>query len=56
MAPRDPRTDYGRFTVAPYTPHLGADVVGVDIGDVDDELITLVHDAWMDWKVLFFHY
>ncbi|MGI9625047.1 MAG: TauD/TfdA dioxygenase family protein [Acidimicrobiales bacterium] len=49
------RTDYGRFTVRPYTPHLGADVDAVHLGDFDDELIKLLHDAWMDWKVLFFH-
>lgn len=49
------RTDYGRFTVRPYTPHLGADVDGVELNDFDDELIALLHDAWMDWKVLFFH-
>ena len=49
------RTDYGRFVVRPYSPHLGADVDGVRLDDFDDELIKLLHDAWMDWKVLFFH-
>lgn len=49
------RTDYGRFSVRPYTPHLGADVDGVQLSDFDDELVKLLHDAWMDWKVLFFH-
>ena len=55
MPTNDQRTDYGRFIVEPYTPHLGADVVGVDLAAVDDELAALVHEAWMDWKVLFFH-
>ncbi len=49
------RTDYGRFTVRPYTPHLGADVDGVRLDDFDEELVKLLHDAWMDWKSLFFH-
>lgn len=49
------RTDYGRFTVKPYTPHLGADVNDVRLDEFDDELVKLLHDAWMDWKVLFFH-
>ena len=49
------RTDYGRFTVRPYTPHLGADVDGVRLGEFDEELVKLLHDAWMDWQVLFFH-
>jgi taurine dioxygenase len=49
------RTDYGLFTVKPYSPHLGADVEGVRLDAHDDELIKVLHDAWMDWKVLFFH-
>jgi hypothetical protein len=49
------RTNYGRFTVRPYTPHLGADVDGVRLNDFDEELVKLLRDAWMDWKVLFFH-
>jgi taurine dioxygenase len=49
------RTDYGRFSVRPYTPHLGADVDAVRLDEFDDELVKLLHDAWMDWKVLFFH-
>lgn len=49
------RTDYGRFSVEPYTPHLGADVLDVDLASLDDELISLIEQAWLDWKVLFFH-
>lgn len=47
-------TDYGRFRVEPYSPHLGGEVIGVDLGTYDSELVKLIHDAWMDWKVLFF--
>jgi taurine dioxygenase len=48
------RTDYGAFTVEPLTPHIGAEVVDVDLAEVDDELAAVIHEAWMDWKVLFF--
>jgi len=47
-------TDYGDFVVRPLTPRLGAEVVGVEMADVDESLAQSVHQAWMDWKVLFF--
>ena len=49
-----PPTDYDRFRVEPITPHLGAEVRGVDMRDADDELVSLLRQAWLDWKMLGF--
>lgn len=38
-------TNYGRFTVNPYTPHLGADVNDLLLDEFDDELVKLLYDA-----------
>ena len=48
------RTDYDGFRVDPLTPRIGAEVVGVHMGEVDAGLAGEIHQAWMDWKVLFF--
>ena len=48
------RTDYDSFRVEPLTPTIGAEVVGVDMANVDADLASTIHEAWMDWKVLFF--
>jgi len=47
-------TDYDSFRVDPLTPQFGAEVAGLDLGDIDDASLATLHDAWMDWKVLFF--
>lgn len=49
------RTDYDRFRVDPHTPTIGAEVHGVALDQVDDETCSLLRQAWLDWKVLFFH-
>jgi len=46
--------DYDRIQVEPVTGSIGAEVAGVDLRDIDDELIAELHDAWMAHKVLFF--
>ncbi len=46
--------DYNRIRVEPVTGSIGADVVGVDLRDLDDELIAELQDAWLTHKVLFF--
>ena len=49
------RTGYRTFEVAPLTPHIGAEVAGVDLaGALSNERAQDIHDAWMDWKVLVF--
>ena len=49
------RTGYRTFEVAPLTPHIGAEVAGVDLaGALSNECAQDIHDAWMDWKVLVF--
>lgn len=48
------QTVYGPITVEPVTGYFGAEVTGVTIGPLDDEVRGHLHDAWMDWKVLFF--
>lgn len=46
--------DYNRIKVLPLTGSIGAEVLGIDLRDFDDEIIAEVHDAWMAHKVLFF--
>ena len=49
------RTGYRTFEVAPLTPHIGAEVAGVDLAEaLSNECAQDIHDAWMDWKVLVF--
>ena len=45
---------YNRFKVEPLTGTIGAEIAGVDLRELDAELISELHDAWMDHKVLFF--
>ena len=45
---------YNRIAVTPVTGSIGAEVEQVDLRDLDDEIITELHDAWMEHKVLFF--
>ena len=49
------RTDYGAFRVAPLTPHIGAEVDGIDLAEpLDDAATEALHQAWADWSVLVF--
>lgn len=46
---------YRRFTVAPLTPVIGAEIAGVDLREpLDDELFAELHRALLEWKVIFF--
>ncbi len=47
--------DYDRIRVEPITGAIGAEVSGVDLRELDDELISELRRAWLDHKVLFFH-
>ncbi|MGC6477499.1 MAG: TauD/TfdA dioxygenase family protein [Ilumatobacteraceae bacterium] len=46
--------EYNRINLEPISGALGAIVHGVDMRELDDEMITELHQAWMDHKVLFF--
>ena len=45
---------YERFTVVPLTPIIGAEIVGVDLLDVDDDSFTDIRRCLLEWKVVFF--
>lgn len=42
------------ISVKPLTPVIGAEIRGVDLGDMDDETFGLVRDALMEHQVIFF--
>ena len=46
--------DYDRVRVLPLTGSIGAEIAGVDLRELDEEVITELRDAWMHHKVLFF--
>ncbi|MGA0217810.1 MAG: TauD/TfdA dioxygenase family protein [Ilumatobacteraceae bacterium] len=46
--------DYNRIKVEPISGALGAEVSGVDMRDLDDELVAELRQAWMDHLVIFF--
>lgn len=49
-----PKT-YRTFDVQPLTPHIGAEVLSIDLAQsLSNEQVQDIHDAWMDWKVLVF--
>ena len=51
----DLRTEYRTFEVNSLTPHIGAEVRGVDLAQpLSNEQAQDVNDAWLDWKVLVF--
>ena len=58
-APRVPEgfelRPYRRITLDPLSPTIGAVVGGVELGQVDDEQHAELHQALLEWKVLFFH-
>src|SRR5215204_490877 len=45
---------YDRFTVSPLTPTIGAEIGGVDLCDVDDDLFADIRRCLLEWKVIFF--
>ena len=46
--------DYNRIKVEPISGALGAEITGVDMRDLDDELVAELRQAWMDHLVIFF--
>lgn len=59
VAPRVPDAfdarPYERFTVTPMSPTIGAEIGGVRLrGDLDDELMSEIRRALLEWKVLVF--
>ncbi len=50
-----PTTAYGTFEVTPLTPHLGAEIRGVDLsGALAGDLLADLRRAFADWGVLVF--
>ncbi len=49
------RTDYGSFRVTPISPHIGAEIEGLDLSQpLSDALVGELRQAWADWMVLVF--
>lgn len=44
---------YSRFKLRPKSPTIGAEVVGIDLVDLDDDTFDELHRALLEWKVLF---
>ena len=44
----------GRFTLRPLGGHIGAEIAGLDLRDIDDGEVATVRAAWLRHKVLFF--
>jgi taurine dioxygenase len=48
------RTRYGAFEVTPVSPHIGAEIRGVDLANVSEAELADIRQAWADWSVLVF--
>jgi len=48
------RSPYRRIGLRPLSPTIGAEVEGVSLAAIDDELHAELHRALLEWKVLFF--
>ncbi len=47
--------DYQTIDVTTLTPHIGAEIGGVDLsGPLSNEQFSEVYQAWLDWKVVVF--
>lgn len=52
---RERPTSYDEFSVDPLTPHIGAEVSGIDLsGPLSDAQVASLRQAWGDWSVLVF--
>lgn len=45
---------YTQFELKPQSPTIGAEIVGVDLVNLDDDTFADLHRALLEWKVLFF--
>ena len=46
---------YASIQVDSLTPHIGAQVSGVNLGkELSNEQFSELYQAWLDWKVLVF--
>jgi taurine dioxygenase len=48
------REPYRRIRLRPMAPTIGAEISGVDLGDLDDETFSEIERAHLGYKVLFF--
>ncbi|MEU3607299.1 TauD/TfdA family dioxygenase [Streptomyces sp. NPDC035033] len=54
-APDAPSAEYRLLGVRPLTPHIGAEISGVDLtGRIGEELAAELRQALLEWKVIFF--
>ncbi|MET7987527.1 MULTISPECIES: TauD/TfdA family dioxygenase [unclassified Streptomyces] len=54
-APGAPTTRYRLLDLAPMTPHIGAEISGVDLSQpIGEELAEELKQALLEWKVIFF--
>ncbi|MEV4946940.1 TauD/TfdA family dioxygenase [Streptomyces sp. NPDC053755] len=55
VAPGMDQPDYRHLDISPLTPHIGAEVDGVDLSlPIGDEAADELRQALLEWKVLFF--
>lgn len=47
-------SNHSRIEVRPLTPHIGAEIHGVDLRTLDDATFDEIQRAWADWMVLVF--
>lgn len=48
------RTQYPTLAVTPISPHIGAEIRGIDLARPNDAQLADIRQAWADWKVLVF--
>ncbi|MGW7402155.1 TauD/TfdA dioxygenase family protein [Streptomyces sp. NPDC054833] len=54
-APGMPAYTYRQLRISPLTPHIGAEIGGVDLSrPIGDELAEELRQALLEWKVIFF--
>lgn len=54
-APGSPETEYRILGICPLTPHIGAEISGVDLSQpIGDDLAEELRQALLEWKVIFF--
>ncbi|MEV8100077.1 TauD/TfdA family dioxygenase [Kitasatospora sp. NPDC085879] len=54
-APGAPRAEYRLLGLAPLTPHIGAEITGIDLSrPIGDDLAEELRQALLEWKVVFF--